>query len=69
MKTMLKGEIIFQWKKHPEKVDIACLIINHTDTNPKHEKLHTFSFPRDKTVMGKMLEKILLFILLMSAIL
>ena len=49
MTKMLKGEIIFEWKRvHPERVDMACLIINHTDTNPKYEQLHTFSFPIDK---------------------
>ena len=50
MKTMVKGEIIFEWKLHPHKVDIACLVMNRTDTNPKYEELHTFSFPIDKEV-------------------
>ena len=50
MKSMLKGEIIFQWKKHSEKIDIACLTLERTDGNPKEKELHTFSFPIDKEV-------------------
>ena len=50
MKSMLQGEIIFQWKHDYHQVEIQCLTIKGTK---KEELLHTFSFPIDKALIDR----------------